>query len=323
MEINELSVRACGGTESMLQALHARLDPDLLSRFQIIPARVRRLDPGRLPILWLHNKPCREEASFLELSANRAAFAGIVCVSHYQAMLYHMLPGVPYGEMTVLQNAIEPFGSYRARHVERVRLIYHSAPDRGLEILVPVFEHLAARHPDIELDIFSSFSLYGWSERDEPYRPLFERCLAHPRIRYHGAQPNATVRLALGECDIFAYPNLEPETSCIAAIEAMAAGCLTVCAAYGGLPETCANFARLYPFTEDRQEHANRFAMVLDDAIRTVRLRSAEDEHARAWQVEYFNRVYSWDRRAREWDVYLRERFARSGRVSSPPAQRP
>ncbi|WP_260858242.1 glycosyltransferase family 4 protein [Paraburkholderia sp. BCC1885] len=306
METNELSVRACGGTELMLQTLHARLDPELARRFQIIPSRVRELDPTRKRILWLHDKPSREESGFLEQPDNRRAFAGIVCVSHYQALLYHLIPGVPYGDMTVLQNAIEPFGVYRPRCADRIRLIYHSAPNRGLEILVPVFEHLAAIHPDIELDVFSSFGIYGWSERDEAHRPLFERCMTHPRIRYHGAQPNQTVRLALSESDIFAYPNLEPETSCIAAIEAMSAGCLTVCAAYGGLPETCANFARLYPFTEDLQAHANRFAAVLDEAIRSVRQRRAEDERLRAQQVEYFNRFYSWDRRAEEWNAYLR-----------------
>lgn len=305
METNELSVRARGGTELMLQALHARLDPDLVRRFQIVPSRVRSLDPARKPILWLHDKPSREEAGFLEQPDNRALFAGIVCVSHYQAMLYHLIPCVPYSAMTVLQNAIEPFGAYRPRRADRIRLIYHSAPDRGLEILVPVFEHLAATHPDIELDVFSSFGIYGWGERDEAYRQLFERCQTHPRIRYHGAQSNAAVRLALRECDIFAYPNLEPETSCIAAIEAMSAGCLTVCAAYGGLPETCANFAMLYPFTENLQAHANRFAAVLDDAIRSVRQRKIEDERLRAQQVEYFNHFYSWDRRAEEWNVYL------------------
>jgi glycosyltransferase involved in cell wall biosynthesis len=306
VEANELSVRARGGTELMLQALHARLDPRLARQFQIIPSRVRWLDPDRKRILWLHDKPSREEASLLEHAESRAAFAGIVCVSHYQAALYQMIPNVPYAEMTVLQNAIEPFGAYRPRRSERIRLIYHTTPNRGLEILVPVFEHLATRHADIELDVFSSFSIYGWTERDASYRPLFERCLAHPRIRYHGAQPNAVVRDMLGECDIFAYPNIEPETSCIAAIEAMSAGCLTVCAAYGGLPETCANYAQLYPFTEDIRTHVQRFAAALDAAIAAVRRRSADDERLRAQQVEYFTRFYSWDRRIVEWDAYLR-----------------
>ncbi|CAD6520063.1 hypothetical protein LMG27952_01245 [Paraburkholderia hiiakae] len=305
METNEISKQSRGGTELMLESLHARLNPDLLHKFQIIASRVRTLDPARKRILWLHDKPCREESSFLEQAANRTLFAGIVCVSHYQALLYHLIPGVPYGEMRVLQNAITPFGPYLPRRAQRIRLIYHSAPNRGLEILVPVFEYLATIHPDIELDVFSSFRLYGWVERDEPYRSLFARCVAHPRIHFHGAQSNDRVRLALSECDIFAYPCIEPETSCVAAIEAMAAGCLMVCPSYGALPETTANFAHLYPFSEDRPIHARRFSAALDDSIRTIRLRRAEDDSSRAQQVEYFNTFYSWDRRAEEWKQYL------------------
>jgi UDP-glucose:(glucosyl)LPS alpha-1,2-glucosyltransferase len=213
---------------------------------------------------------------------------------------------VPYGDMTVLQNAIEPFGAYRPRTSERIRLIYHTTPHRGLNILVPVFEHLAQIHPDIELDVFSSFSIYGWDDRDRPFEALFDRCRAHPRVRYHGAAPNAVVRGVLAECDIFAYPSTYAETSCLAAIEAMAAGCLTVCSTYGVLPETCANFARLYPFTEDVNVHAARFMHALDDAIRAVRERRADDIARRERQTAYFNDVYAWDRRIVEWDAYLR-----------------
>ncbi len=290
----------------MLDMLHARLDPQLASHFQIIPERVRSLDPTRRPILWLHNTPSREESGFLERPENRKAFAGIVCVSHYQAQLFQLIPGVPFSEMTVLQNAIEPFGAYRPRVSKSIRLIYHTTPHRGLNILVPVFEHLVQLHPEIELDVFSSFDIYGWSDRDKPYEALFERCRAHPRIRYHGAQPNQVVRDVLTECDIFAYPSIHAETSCIAAIEAMSAGCLVVCPSFGALPETCANFGRIYSYTEDVNVHANRFVSALDEAIRTVRLRRVEDECLRAEQVDYFNRFFSWDRRIREWDTYLR-----------------
>ncbi|TDY25209.1 glycosyl transferase family 1 [Paraburkholderia sp. BL6665CI2N2] len=306
METNELSARALGGTEAMLAALHARLDPELARHFQIIPSRARQLAADRKRIFWLHDTPSEEEAKFLASPDNLARFDGLVCVSHYQACLYNLIPQVPYRKMVVLQNAIEPFGAYRPRRGATIRLIYHTTPHRGLEILVPVFEHLAKVHPDIELDVFSSFNIYGWAQRDEPYRQLFDRCRAHPRIRYHGAQPNHVVRETLRDCDIFAYPSIWPETSCVAAIEALSSGCLVICPAYGALPETCANFASLYPFTEDRQSHAERFCLALDAAIRAVKRRAHEDATARSFQVDYFNRFYSWDRRITEWNAYLR-----------------
>jgi glycosyltransferase involved in cell wall biosynthesis len=306
MEINELSVNAKGGTEMMLRALHSHLNPELARQFQIIPSRVRSLDPDRKRILWLHETPNSEDAGLLGTAENRAQFAGIVCVSHFQANLYNQMVGVPFEQITVLQNAIEPFGPYRPRRSDRIRLVYHTTPHRGLEILVPVFEHLASIHPDIELDVYSSFNIYGWPQHDTPYLGLFERCRAHPRIRYHGVRANAQVREALGECDIFAYPCIWAETSCLAAIEAMAAGCLVVCSSFAVLPETCANFGQLYSYSQDVQIHANRFAAALDEAVRAVRQRRVADEALRARQAEYFNYFYAWSRRIGEWDTYLR-----------------
>ena len=48
---NELSERSRGGTEYMGRELEKRIAPDLLDRFQIIPSRLRDLDPGRIRIL--------------------------------------------------------------------------------------------------------------------------------------------------------------------------------------------------------------------------------------------------------------------------------
>jgi UDP-glucose:(glucosyl)LPS alpha-1,2-glucosyltransferase len=307
MEVNELSEKAMGGTEMMLHGLHARLSPELTQKFQIIPSRVRTLDPDRKRILWLHDFPDPDETTFLKTAEGRAQFDGIVCVSHFQAHRFNEELEVPYDQMRVLQNAIVPFGPYRPRRSsDRIRIVYHTTPHRGLEILVLAFDYLAKIHPDIELDVFSSFDIYGWSKVNEPYQHVFEHCRNHPRICYHGTQPNSIVRDTLLECDIFAYPCFWPETSCIAAIEAMAAGCLTVCSSLAALPETCANFANIYPYAEVVQTHGDRFQAALHDAIESVRQRRPADEALREKQADYFNYFYAWDRRIGEWEAYLK-----------------
>jgi UDP-glucose:(glucosyl)LPS alpha-1,2-glucosyltransferase len=308
MEINELNRNAKGGTELIHTELEKRLPQELRDKFQIIPSRVRELDPKRKPVLVLHDLPSDPESEHLRSEESRERFAGLVCVSNWQANMYNLTLNIPFAELTVIQNAINPIGLVPKPDDGIVRLIYHTTPHRGLGILVPVFEHLCELHDNIELDVYSSFNAYGWPERDKPFEELFERCKAHPKINYHGFKENAAIRVALQKADIFAYPSVWPETSCIAAIEAMSAGCITVCPSYAALPETCANFAWMYPFTEIAQDHANRFAGTLNNAILEVSRVKKENDTARmSFQRNYFNNFYGWNYRQYQWEQYLRQ----------------
>lgn len=306
IETNELSKNAMGGTELMLHALHENVSKDLLDNFKIIPSRFRGHDPARKSILWLHDLPNDPEAEKLNQASFRDEFAGLVFVSNWQMQAFNLITGVPYGgKATVLQNAIRPFGKITKPDTKKIRLIYHTTPHRGLALLIPVFEKLQEIHDDIELDIYSSFKIYGWEERDEPYKALFERAKANPSIRYHGSVSNEEVREALAQAHIFAYPCIWPETSCIAAIEAFAAGCIVVHPNYAALPETAGNFGWMYQWSENAQEHANRFANMLNRAIATVKEDYSALQTNNDYQQEYFNHFYSWDVRKVQWTTFL------------------
>ena len=56
IETNEQSVKAQGGTEMMQKELALRIPAELLEQFQIIPSRVRNIDPNKKAILWAHDK---------------------------------------------------------------------------------------------------------------------------------------------------------------------------------------------------------------------------------------------------------------------------
>jgi UDP-glucose:(glucosyl)LPS alpha-1,2-glucosyltransferase len=215
---------------------------------------------------------------------------------------------VPYDNSIVLRNAINPFEKVEKSLDGPIRLIYHTTPHRGLNILVAAYHELSKLYGDkIHLDVFSSFKIYGWEERDEPYKDLFKSCEDHPHITYHGTKSNEEVREALQKAHIFAYPSIWQETSCIAAIEAMSAGCQIVCPAYAALPETTAGFAYMYPWTTDLHVHANRFANVLKDAIdEQLWIRENNlDSPTLAMQKIYADSLYSWDNRAKEWEALL------------------
>lgn len=293
---------AMGGTEMMRDGLYQRLPKDLLDQFNIICSRVRSISKDKHNILWLHDTWDDPESEYLAKKENRKNFAKLVFVSNYQQATFNMGRDVPYAEGIVLQNAIEPIPEYK-KTKEIVKLIYHTTPHRGLELLVPVFEKLCEHVDNVHLDVYSSFKIYGWAQRDDQYKELFNRCRKHPNITYHGYQSNDVVRKALQEAHIYAYPNVWPETSCISAIEAMSAGCQVVAPNFAALPETCANFATMYPFHEDYNKHANMFINILMMAIKNYWTES--NQNKLKFQKIYYDNFYSWDLRAAQWQSML------------------
>jgi glycosyltransferase involved in cell wall biosynthesis len=298
---------AMGGTELMNKALHERVDKGLLEEFNLIKSRVRWVDPKKKNLLWLHDTWDDPESQHLKKEESRSRFEKLIFVSNYQFQTYHLAHKVPYDKSAVLKNAIEPIQLTRdSKGKDQIRLIYHTTPHRGLALLVPCVAKLAEIYGDrIHLDVYSSFEAYGWAERDEPFNQLFDAIRNHPQMTYHGYQPNEVVREALTKAHIFAYPNIWPETSCIAAIEAMSAGCEVVCPNHAALPETTGNFATMYQMTENHEKHANVFVNQLYAAIE--RWFDENSQRKRVIQQNWVNNFYNWDLRAAEWNDLLRE----------------
>jgi len=292
-----------GGTELMRERLFNSMPEELLDKVQIISSRVREVDPNKPSILWLHDCWDDPEAQHLADPASRERFEALVFVSNYQQQTYNMGLGVPYDCGLVIKNGIVPIPEH-TKPDGPINLIYHTTPHRGLEILVPVYEQLYANYgDDIHLDVYSSFSIYGRDQNDIPYKSLFEQCMNHPGITYHGAVSNEEVRGALQKAHIYAYPCIWLETSCLSAIEAMSAGCDVVYPSIGALPETLGGMGVPYAWSEELSVHANRFAMWLDAAIREHR---SENTSARLeFQKVYANAAYDWETVAEKWKMFL------------------
>ena len=261
---------ANGGTEITTNKIHEILG-DELDGIQIISSRVRDIDPTKKVIYYLHDLPEDPESSHLRELASRNRFNKLVFVSNWQYQRYRDVLGIPYSnQCRVIENGVDPFPESNTRLDPRtnpIKLIYTPTPHRGLEILVPVFEHLATVMDYIELDVYSSFALYGWDERDSVYKELFDKCKSHPKIRYHGSQPQDVVRVAYQSAHIFAYPSIWPETSCRCLIEAMMSGCESVHPNFAALPETAAGTTAMYDGSSNPGEHINIFANKLASVI--------------------------------------------------------
>ena len=104
---------------------------------------------------------------------------------------------------------------------------------------------------------------------------------------------------------MLAYPNHFAETSCIAAMEAMAAGSLVVTSDLGALRETTAGFAKLLPIGDDWLGYSDRFVDEVVDALGEFEEQTEKiNDHLRR-QVAYCNAECTWAKRADEWEAWF------------------
>lgn len=314
IETNELSKNAQGGSELMLKRIYnGSIDRGLLEKFQIIPSRVRELKEDKYRVFLANDLPNDPESNFLQDDGWKQ-FHKLVFVSHWQRDAYVNQYHIPYSKTAVLPNAIM-FGekSLTTKFDDptdgKIKLIYHTTPHRGLKILVPVFLKLLESKPNIHLDVYSSFKIYGWESRDQEYQALFDQIKNHPNMTYHGFQPNEVVRDALQQADIFAYPSIWPETFCLSLAEAMAHGCICVHPNFAALPEVAANWTWMYNMHEDIQQHAEIFYHVLGsaiDAVQDMRQNARSPLKTRLQgQMSYAALFYNWDYRKHHWTQML------------------
>jgi len=305
LEVNELNKNAKGGTELMADRLREHVDPELLDQFQIIQSRSRELDPDKKKIYWLHDLPMDPEVQHLKDDGWKK-YDKLVFVSHWQQAMYKAYLGVPYSAGIVLRNAIKPIDVVE-KPTDKLRLIYFSTPHRGLDVLYAAFDALSKQYTNIELNVFSSFELYGWPQRDEPYQDLFKQLEDHEHINYHGAVSNDRIRHELQRSHIFAYPSTWQETSCLCLIEAMSAGLVCVHSSLAALPETAMNMTQMYDYTEDKKEHAQRFHANLASIVETLgdESKMTNVNNGIGVMKQFTDSLYNWQARGDQWTFLL------------------
>lgn len=299
---NEVNQNAMGGSEIIATTLAERLDKNLLKDFQIVNSRVRTLDETKIRIFLAHDLPGDPESEFLK-SGGWNKFHLIVFVSNWQMQKYIAHYGIPWSKCLVLQNAIDPIITHEKPNDGNLRLAYWATPHRGLTLLVPVFTELCKKYDNIELDVYSSFKLYGWEQRDEPFKDLFAACENHPKINYHGTVANEVLRDNLTKTHIMAYPSIWQETSCICLMEAMSAGLVCVHSNLGALAETSANWTHMYQYQDDPNDHAQSLYQVLDSTIANYWDEAIQSKLAS--QQAYANVFYNWHARVHQWNSLL------------------
>jgi glycosyltransferase involved in cell wall biosynthesis len=146
--------------------------------------------------------------------------------------------------------------------------------------------------------------VYGQSSDGDAYQSLYAQCRSTEGIDYRGSVSQGELARELAGASLLAYPNTFAETSCIAVMEALAAGLLVVTSGLGALPETCGGWARLVPPVgpeRTQEQFAVDFARTVDHALNEMQTDRPRFMRDRFQQSQAINASCNWDLRAAEW----------------------
>lgn len=286
---------------------------------------LRPIVPSRCPlILWTGYAPDQPSLFGLRRPEVRAGWEAVVCVSDWHAAEMQRHYGLDSNRVAVLRNAIGPaFANLfpdaaalaQAKSSAPV-LAYTSTPFRGLDVLLSIFPEVHRRDERVRLRVYSSMKVYGQDESNDQYAKLYAKCRSTLGIEYVGSLAQPLLAESLKSSLILSYPNTFAETSCIAVMEAMAAGMLVVTSGLGALPETTMGMGMLVPSARNPQE-LPAFARRYTDQLFAALEESNRDPHqfwsARWEQVRAINSQCTWPIRAGEWERFLQARSTASG----------
>ena len=297
-----------GGTELQHEFLTARVDEYLLSHFQIctsIPNKVP-IDENKINILWQKNSYDQPNIKpFFADKSNHRLYDWYVFNSHWNYEKFRMMYDVPTEKCHVIKNGVTHFPERKPyEQGNTLRLVFQPTPWRGLNVLLLAMQHL--QDEDIILDVYSSCEVYGEEfakSNNADWERLFDQARTLPNVNYIGYQSNDFILNKMKDYHMFAYPCIWEETSCISALEAMAAGLYCVTTNYGALYETCAEFPIYVNYTDNYKKLAENFAYAIKAGMRHLH-EDAIYEHLLV-QQDYTKRYYSWDKKAIEWTRFL------------------
>ena len=298
-----------GGTELQLEYLSKYVPKEILDQVQIttsVPEKIP-LHPTKMNILWQKNSYDQPNLSnWFKDKSNHKKYDWYVFNSHWNYEKFRMMFDVPTERCLVIKNGID---NIKVRDIkkkkDKVKLIFHPTPWRGLNVMLAAMQYI--KNPNVILDVYSSTEVYGEDFKkanDDQYKELYEQAKELPNVNYIGYKPNEYIKEHLHEYDIFAYPSIWEETSCISAIEAMAAGLYLITTDYGALYETCAEFSSYVPYQEDYKALAQNFAFAIETIADNLTAPGVIDHLE--MQIKYTNHYYAWAKQGDTWTQFLK-----------------
>ena len=297
-----------GATELQMEMLNKYVSKEILDQVQIctsIPGKVP-LDPNKLNILWQKNsydQPNLQE--FFKNKERHKEYDWYIFNSHWNYEKFRYFFNIPTERSVVIKNGIEEFPIRKIyKKGNPIKLIHHCTPWRGLNVLLRAMQEI--NDPNITLDVYSSSLIYGTDfskVHDEEFKPLYEQAKELPNVNYIGYKPNEYIKEMMPNYDMFVYPCIFEETSCVSALEALASGVHVITNNFGALYETCAEWPIYVNYCTNYEEMALNTAAAIKTAANYLHEDFIQDHLEE--QQKYYKKFYNWKKKGQEWTSFL------------------
>ena len=298
-----------GATELQMEMLEKYVSKDILDQVQIctsIPGKVP-IDPNKLNILWqknAYNQPNLQE--FFRNKDRHKEYDWYVFNSHWNYEKFRYYFDIPTERSVVIKNGLDYFPKRKIyKKGDPIKIIHHCTPWRGLNVLLLAMQDI--KDPNITLDVYSSSKVYGSEfsdDNDKDFYPLYEQAKQLPNVNYIGYKPHEYIKEVMPNYDMFVYPSIFEETSCVSALEALASGLHVITNNFGALYETCAEWPVYISYSTNYEQMAQDTAV----AIRTAANYLHEDfiqDHLDE-QQKFYKKFYHWNKKKHEWTTFLK-----------------
>ena len=305
--LKKINNESFGGSENQLRLLLKHLPDESFKDINLILNKTNHdlLEKDKINILWMHHFVNQEEVKNLGSKDYTDKLDYIVFNSNWNFEKFQYQFKIPENKSLVIKNAIEKI-DFQEKPKDKINLIYHTTPWRGLAQLLNVFKKLNLKN--VELNVCSSTIIYGKKFDDilgKKYEKIFNECKNTKNVNYLGFVENKNVIELLKKTHIYSFPSIWPETSCLSAIESMAAGCEVVTTNLGALYETCSPFGTLVSFDKNLDNLEKKYSKTLLKSINNYW--SEESQKKLKLQYETINATYSWNVRSEEWKNFFDE----------------
>jgi len=162
--------------------------------------------------------------------------SGIFFVSEWQKRTFKEYLNIDHPNSKVVYNSFDYDYSFLApqknnKIENEVNLIFCSIPYKGIEILYDIHSYLINYYKDnkkINLNVYSSMSLYGQSDLDSKYEHEYKKLLSLPNVNLFLPIPYYSLVPKLAEHHILLVPCTYHETFGINFVLAQSVGCVPV-----------------------------------------------------------------------------------------------